>query len=104
MRLMRMLESRGGVFKELIHSKVAGLDDQQMKYVQSSWLKELLAARSHIRFNKSFFLMFRFLAVTGALVLPSLAGQTLSNTSAQSLRIATFVVSVVVAVTAGALQ
>lgn len=88
----------------LLESDPAGLRGWRRNFARSSWLQELLTARSRVRFNKWSFLTCRFVAVAGALVLPALASQSLGGTPAGAVSLATFSVSVAVAVSAGALQ
>jgi uncharacterized protein DUF4231 len=91
-------------FQALMNSGITSMDVPQQNYVESSWLRELLSARDRVRFNKWCFLTFRFVAVAGALVLPALASQSLGGTPPFAVSVATFSVSVAVAISAGAIQ
>jgi len=88
----------------LMDQKDPVLSATQRQFAESSWLRELVSAWSSAKQNKWYFLTFRFIGVAGALVLPVLASQSLGGTSSQSVGIATFVVSVAVAISAGAIQ
>jgi Protein of unknown function (DUF4231) len=90
-------------FDVLMSSPVTSLNEQQENYVRTCWLNELLEARIRSRRNRGWFLLWRFLAVSGALVLPALASLNLGNATLE-VRIATFIVSIIVAVSTGAIQ
>lgn len=90
------------VLAELVESRT--LSDDQRNYLRVGWLDELLEARRNAGWNRRFFLTFRFLAISGALVLPALASLNLGDNPPDSVRYATFVVTLVVAVSTGFIQ
>ena len=72
-------------------------------WVRDCWVASIQAANRRKRLNRRFHLACRYVAYTGALVLPILTGVTAVNASS-SVRVWTFAVSLVVAVATGALQ
>ena len=103
---MRTVTKSRRALEELITTKTAELDESRLNYVRSSWLPQILEARTRVNWYSWSFLVLRFMAVAGGLVLPVLASQGLGDVARpnEGVRLATFVVSVFVAISAAATQ